>query len=66
MKRHGKWFSVIISFGPWGGFYLFNRFTKRICLGWLAITFIPLDVDRLFDGIFDGEMQDMLQGRKQE
>ena len=27
----------------YGGFYIFNGFTKRICLGWIAFSFIPLN-----------------------
>jgi hypothetical protein len=37
-----------ISFGRWGGFYLHRDYTTRICLGWVALTFFPCDLDRLF------------------
>jgi len=37
--------SIILSFGKFGGFYIHNGFTKRICLGWVALTFIPMDID---------------------
>lgn len=33
----------MISFGSYGGFYWYNRFTKRLCLGWMAITYFPQD-----------------------
>ena len=39
--------SLIISIGKWGGFYFHHRFSTRLCLGWLAITFIPEDFDEL-------------------
>jgi len=37
--------SIVLSFGRYGGFYIHNGFTKRICLGWMALTFIPKDID---------------------
>jgi hypothetical protein len=50
--------SILFSFGRWGGFYRFNGFTKRLCLGWIAITFIPLDDSFLSDLIKTLEPQD--------
>lgn len=40
--------SVIVSIGPYGGFYVHRGNTLRICLGWLALTFVPFDIDRVF------------------
>ena len=38
--------SIILSIGRWGGVYVHYRgYTWRICLGWLAITFVPEDID---------------------
>lgn len=37
--------SIVISIGKYGGFYYHNEYTKRICLGWIAITYIPQDFD---------------------
>ena len=34
--------TIIISCGRWGGFYAHNG---RLCLGWIAFTFMPYDVD---------------------
>lgn len=39
--------SISISIGRYGGFYVFSGFTKRICLGWIALTFYPFDIDGL-------------------
>ena len=39
--------SFIISIGRYGGFYFYNGYTKRICLGWIAFTFIPDDIDNV-------------------
>ena len=39
---------ILISIGKWGGIYcLFGKeyWSKRICLGWVAITFFPMDGD---------------------
>lgn len=40
--------SVILSFGKWGGIYIYHGFSFRVCLGWIALTIIPVDVDELF------------------
>jgi hypothetical protein len=34
-----------ISWGKYGGWYILLRYTKRICLGWVAITYFPFDID---------------------
>ena len=47
--------SLIISLGRYGGFYFSNGFSKRLCLGWLAITVLPKDVDELFGHLLDEE-----------
>lgn len=44
VKRSG---TLALSWGKFGGFYFHWRYTKRICLGWLAITYIPDDLDNL-------------------
>ena len=41
--------SVVFSVGKWGGFYVFFGYTKRVCLGWFAITFFPRDIDEIFN-----------------
>jgi hypothetical protein len=47
-------FSVIFSFGKYGGFYLMNReCMKRICLGWIAITLITPECDEVFHVVMD-------------
>lgn len=38
---------LIFSWGKFGGFYFFNGYSKRICLGWVAITFIPIEIDEI-------------------
>jgi hypothetical protein len=35
----------MFSIGKWGGFYFFHGFSTRLCLGWVAITFLPIDLD---------------------
>lgn len=37
--------SIIMTFGKYGGFYIYSGWTKRLCLGWLAITYVPKDWD---------------------
>lgn len=38
-------FTIALSVGRWGGVYLTRRVVFRICLGFVAITAIPFDVD---------------------
>lgn len=37
--------TIAISWGAYGGFYFVRKFSTRICLGWVAITYIPLEFD---------------------
>lgn len=39
--------SFCISWGKYGGFYMFRGYTKRLCLGWIAFTYIPDEIDDL-------------------
>ena len=41
--------SVIFSLGSYGGFYAYWGYSKRFCLGWISITFLPRDIDEIFD-----------------
>lgn len=34
-----------INIGKYGGFYWRRDFTTRLCLGWIAFTFFPFDID---------------------
>jgi hypothetical protein len=49
---------LIISIGKWGGVYFFRGWSKRLCLGWVAFTFIPQD-DTLFS---DEQYSDLMYG----
>ena len=33
------------------GFYVYRGFTLRICLGFVAVTFVPMREGDLFEGI---------------
>ena len=35
--------TFMIAVGKWGGIYFINGFLKRLCIGWVALTFIPVD-----------------------
>lgn len=39
--------TLALTIGPWGGFYWHWGFTKRICLGYVALTYIPIDLDSI-------------------
>ena len=41
--------SFILSFERWDGMYLQCGYSLRLCLGWMAITIIPADIDTVFD-----------------
>jgi hypothetical protein len=41
--------TVAISIGNYGGFYFYNGYSKRICLGFIAITYIPEDLDNFLN-----------------
>ena len=34
-----------ISWGEYGGFYFYRGFTTRLCIGKLAFTYLPLEID---------------------
>jgi hypothetical protein len=36
--------TLALSWGRYGGFYL-HRY--RLCLGWVALTFLPIDLDEI-------------------
>ena len=39
--------SFTISWGRYGGFYFHKGFSTRLCLGWVAFTYFPQDLDVL-------------------
>lgn len=40
--------TLSISIGKYGGFYLRRDYTARLCLGWVAFTWYPFDIDAHF------------------
>lgn len=45
--------SISLSIGRWGGFYLHRGYTVRLCLGWVAFTWYPFDLDDYFQKTMD-------------
>jgi hypothetical protein len=41
--------TLAISWGPWGGFYARRGFVKRACLGWVAVTYVPVELDDMME-----------------
>ena len=37
--------TFMLSVGRWGGFYWHRAFGIRLCLGWVALTWLPVDID---------------------
>ena len=44
--------TINITVGNYGGFYFVNSYTKRICLGFIALTYYPFDMDELLQEFF--------------
>ena len=44
VKRGG---TLSLSWGRYGGFYWKKGYTIRLCLGWVAITYFPEDLDEI-------------------
>ena len=44
-----KGIGIMISVGSWGGVYYAGGWSKRLCLGWVAVTFFPVDGDVIID-----------------
>jgi hypothetical protein len=42
--------TLALSWGRYGGFYLHPR---RICLGWVAGTYVPVEIDDLMRAFAD-------------
>lgn len=65
-EKAEKGFSLVLSFGKWGGFYLNRKYMFRLCIGWVAFTIIPKDLDvilkRLAKFLKDEEMKKSLKG----
>lgn len=52
MEKNKAGYSIIFSYGKYGGFYRKSYgYFKRICLGWIAFTYIPEDIDVLLHRI---------------
>jgi hypothetical protein len=43
--------TLALSWGRFGGFYLHSH---RICVGWVAITYVPVEIDRLMEAYGNG------------
>ena len=44
VKRGG---TISLSWGKYGGFYWRKGYTTRLCLGWIALTYFPEDLDNI-------------------
>ena len=42
--------TLALSWGPYGGFYLARGYGFRLCLGRAALTWLPVELDRLCAG----------------
>lgn len=46
--------SFVVSVGRYGGFYWRRAYCIRLCLGWIAFTFLPFDFDDLAAAVAHG------------
>jgi len=49
MKTKG--FSLVFSFGSYGGFNYYSGYTKRLCLGWVAFYYFPEDIEDILQDV---------------
>lgn len=47
--------TITISVGEYGGFYVVNQYCFRVCLGWIAFTYWPFDIDNKLEEMVEGE-----------
>lgn len=47
MKGRATRGTLAVSWGPWGGLYVHRA---RLCLGWVALTYVPIELDDLMEG----------------
>lgn len=50
--------TIAFSIGKYGGFYFYSGYTKRVCLGWIAIMFIPAEIDDILYRLYSIEEND--------
>jgi hypothetical protein len=43
--------SLVFSIGKWGGIYFHIGYTVRVCLGFVAITWLPVDIDLVLEKV---------------
>lgn len=57
MKTMG---TLAVSWGAWGGFYVHRpkgRFPSRVCVGWFAVTYLPVEIDELMEAYADAPQE---------
>ena len=37
--------TLALSWGLWGGFYASGGYGWRLCIGWVALTYLPIELD---------------------
>lgn len=49
--------TLAVTWGPWGGFYANGKrgLIWRVCLGFVAITYIPAEMTQILGGWLDSE-----------
>lgn len=45
--------AIAVTWGNWGGIYFYRGYTKKLCLGFLAVTYYPRDLDRIIGQLID-------------
>jgi len=53
--------TLAVSWGRYGGFYLHAR---RFCLGWIALTYVPVEIDDLMRGYVETLVREELSDNR--
>lgn len=48
--------AIVFTWGRYGGFYRNRGFVSRICLGWLAIDYLPVEIEEIYEGYAEEEI----------
>ena len=54
--------AIVISVGKWGNVYWYSGFGWRLCLGWIAFTYFPIDGDEILEAAAQTADRNIAQG----
>jgi hypothetical protein len=60
--------TLALSWGRWGGFYASGGYGWRVCAGWIAVTYLPIEIDDMAEAyaiVKEAENERRALGRKE-